>query len=59
MRSYLLIVDFSACANAALFRKFFPVVMNSNLFFTFSSIQCVWFYVEVFDPFEVGFCARS
>jgi hypothetical protein len=54
MRSHLLIVDLSVCANSVLLRKSFPVLMSSRLCPTlFCQRQCVWFYVEVFDPFGV------
>ena len=39
MKVYLLMVHLCVCANSALFRKSFPVPVNSRLFPTFSSIR--------------------
>ena len=39
LRSHLLIVDLSACANGVLLRKFFSMPMSSQLFSTFSSMR--------------------
>ena len=50
-------VDLSARANSVLFRKYFPVLMNSRILPTFSSnsISLIFFY---FDPFGVKFHAE-
>ena len=59
-RSHLLIVSLSVCAAGVIFRKWFPVSMRSSVLPTFSSVyevRCGWFYVEVFDPFGLEFCA--
>jgi hypothetical protein len=50
----VLIFNLSACVSDVLFRKSFPVPMSSKLFF--NQVQCIWFYVEVFDPFGAEFC---
>lgn len=40
MKSHLLLVGLSACANLPLFRKSFYEPVHSRLFATFSSIRC-------------------
>jgi hypothetical protein len=57
IRSHLSILDLTAQAIAVLFRNFFPCAHIFKVFphFLLYEIQCLWFYVEVFDPllFEV------
>ena len=56
-RFHLLIV--SLCATGVIFRKWSHVPMRSSVLPTFSSIRLsvIGFYVEVFDPFGLEFCA--
>ena len=56
MRSHLLIIDLSACSNSILFRKSFPLSMNSGLFPSSLQAQCIWFYIEVFDVWSWILC---
>jgi hypothetical protein len=50
-------VDLSACALGILFKQLFPVLMQSRLFPHILFYQCVWFYVEAFDPLKLEFWA--
>jgi hypothetical protein len=57
MMSHLLIIDFRSCAISVLFRNLSPVPINLIPHFLFYQVHCVCFYVEVFDPLELKFCA--
>jgi hypothetical protein len=53
-----IIIDRSAFDISVLVRKLSPVSIHSTLFLTFCPILfTVCFYVEVFDPNELTFCA--
>ncbi|ERE83670.1 hypothetical protein H671_2g6542 [Cricetulus griseus] len=59
--SYLLIVGFSAFANGTKFcsvQKVFSCAIKFKTIphFLLYQVQCIQFYVEVFDPFGVEFC---
>ena len=51
-----LIVEFSACIKAVLFvTLFLGQEFKVISYFLFCQVQCIWFYVEVFDPLELSF----
>jgi hypothetical protein len=54
MRSHLSILDLTAQAIALLFRIFFPSALIFEIFshFLLYKFQCLWSYVEVFDPLK-------
>lgn len=55
MRSHL-IVEFSACIKAVLFvTLFLGQEFKVISYFLFCQVQCIWCYVEVFDPLELSF----
>jgi hypothetical protein len=54
MQSHLLISDLSACPNADLFRKYFPL-FNAILHFLFSHIAYIWLYIDIFGLSVVEF----
>ena len=55
MRSLLLILDLTEQAIAVLFRNFFPCahIFEALPHFLLYKFQCLWFYVEVFDPLRL------
>ena len=60
MRSYVLVVDFSdytVCQYSALEVVSFDNEFKPVSHFLFYEVHCTWFYLEVFDPFGVEFCA--
>jgi hypothetical protein len=70
MRFHLLIVHLSDGALGAPFKMLSLVAMCSKLFPTFSIIQiisysafypvqCVWFYVEIYNLFSLELCAHG
>jgi hypothetical protein len=60
MRSHLSILDLAAQAIAVLLRNFSPVPISLRLspHFLLYKFQCLWFYVEVFDPLRLQLCTR-
>ena len=59
MNSHLSILDLIVQTIAILYRHFSPVPLSSRLSSTLSSkYQCLWFYVEVFDPLRLKLCTR-
>jgi hypothetical protein len=60
MRSQLSILDLIAQAIVVLFRNFFPCAHIFEAFphFLLYKFQCLWFYVEVFDPLRLELCTR-
>ena len=57
--SHLFIVALNVCAVWILFRKWSPMPKHSSVLPTFSSVRFSvgWFYIAVFDPFGLEFCA--
>lgn len=62
MRSHLLIIDLRAYANSIMFRKVFLFVclflcqwLQGYSPLSLPSGQCIWFYIEIFDPFGAEF----
>ena len=53
VRPHLLIADLNACTSGVLFRRLSTVPMCSRLFY---KVQCIWFYLEIFDPLGLEFC---
>lgn len=48
----------SACAIGVLLTMSFPASkLKTSPHFLILQVQCIWFYVEVFDPFGAEFCA--
>ena len=59
MRVHYLIVHLSTCTTIVSVQE---DVSSANVsktipHFLFYQVQCIWFYVEVFDPFGLEFCA--
>lgn len=59
MRYSLLVIDLSAYAIDALFRKSFTVPMSSKLFSTFSSIRVRVSSLTILDTIELSFVQSS
>jgi hypothetical protein len=60
MRSHLSILDLIAQAIAILFRNFLPCahIFKALHHFLLYKFQCLWFYVEIFDPRRLQLCTR-
>jgi hypothetical protein len=60
MRSHLLILDVIAQAIGVLFRNFFPCahIFEALPHFLLYTFLCLWFYVELLDPFRLKLCTR-
>lgn len=63
MRSHLLIIDLRAYANSIMFRKvlcLFVCFCASDFkdipHFLFHQVQCIWFYIQIFDHLELSLC---
>jgi hypothetical protein len=57
MRSHLMILDLTAQSIGVLFRIFFTCARVSEALphFLLYKLQCLWFYVKLFDPLGSSF----